>query len=236
VVNGNGYTVQGNGTTGLNITSTDNVTIRNFKISGFWYDIYFESSGNDVVSGNSLTANGFGVDLEHSTSNITIAGNNVSANIAGVWLWASLNNTISGNNVTTGTYGVYLYSSSNNTIIANNLRNNSVGLRLSSASNNLIYHNNFVNNSAHTSVDLTSLGNAWNDSYPSGGNYWDNYTGADLKSGPYQNLTGSDGIGDTLYAIGPLNQDNYPLMNPWTQQAPATQTIGGGGGKIPYLD
>jgi len=32
----------------------------------------------------------------------------------------------------------------------------------------------------------------------------------------YQNETGSDGIGDTPYAIDVNNLDNYPLMSPWT--------------------
>jgi len=34
----------------------------------------------------------------------------------------------------------------------------------------------------------------------------------DLKTGPYQNKTGSDGIGDTPYIIDSSNKDNFPLM------------------------
>jgi len=37
-----------------------------------------------------------------------------------------------------------------------------------------------------------------------------------LHSGPYQNETGNDGIGDTPYVIDENNRDHYPLMNPWT--------------------
>jgi len=52
-----------------------------------------------------------------------------------------------------------------------------------------------------------------------GGNYWSDYTGVDLYSGPYQNETGSDGIGDTPYPIlGDTNEndyDNYPLISPF---------------------
>jgi len=33
-----------------------------------------------------------------------------------------------------------------------------------------------------------------------------------LFSGPYQNVTGSDGIGETPYVIDENNTDNYPLM------------------------
>jgi PKD repeat protein len=41
-----------------------------------------------------------------------------------------------------------------------------------------------------------------------------------LFSGPYQNETGSDGIGDTPYVIDENNLDRYPLMNPWGSGTP----------------
>jgi hypothetical protein len=49
--------------------------------------------------------------------------------------------------------------------------------------------------------------------YPSGGNYWSSYNGTDVYSGPYQNETGSDGIGDTPYPIDANNTDRYPLIH-----------------------
>ncbi|MEM2569530.1 MAG: hypothetical protein QXT67_06305, partial [Candidatus Bathyarchaeia archaeon] len=52
---------------------------------------------------------------------------------------------------------------------------------------------------------------------PSGGNYWSDYTGADLYSGPYQNMTGSDGLGDAPYIIDADNRDRYPLMKPYVE-------------------
>jgi hypothetical protein len=36
-----------------------------------------------------------------------------------------------------------------------------------------------------------------------------------LYSGPCQNETGRDGIGDTPYVIDADNRDNYPLMPPY---------------------
>jgi hypothetical protein len=51
--------------------------------------------------------------------------------------------------------------------------------------------------------------------YPSGGNYWSDYNGKDVYSGPCQNVTGSDGIGDTPYVIDGDNRDNYPIMKPY---------------------
>jgi hypothetical protein len=57
--------------------------------------------------------------------------------------------------------------------------------------------------------------NVWDNSYPSGGNYWSNYTGVDLHSGSDQDETGSDGIGDTVHEIDADNRDRYPLMGPF---------------------
>jgi hypothetical protein len=56
--------------------------------------------------------------------------------------------------------------------------------------------------------------NIWDDGYPSGGNYWSDYNGTDLHSGAYQNVTGSDGMGDTPYVIDMNNLDHYVLFNP----------------------
>jgi len=65
-------------------------------------------------------------------------------------------------------------------------------------------------------AELWDSRNIWDNGYPSGGNYWSNYNGTDLYSGPCQNVTGSDGIGDTPYVIDANNQDNYPLMKPYS--------------------
>jgi hypothetical protein len=54
----------------------------------------------------------------------------------------------------------------------------------------------------------------WDDGYPSGGNYWSDYRHTDMLSGPGQNLSGSDGIGDVSYIIDGDNIDAYPLMAP----------------------
>jgi len=77
-----------------------------------------------------------------------------------------------------------------------------------------VYHNNFINNSQQL-INQGYLNVTYDDGYPSGGNYWSDYTGNDTFSGPYQNETGSDGIGDTPYIIDTNNTDNFPLMYAW---------------------
>jgi hypothetical protein len=57
--------------------------------------------------------------------------------------------------------------------------------------------------------------NFWDHGYPAGGNYWSDYSEPDFYSGPFQNETGGDGIGDAPYVIDVSNIDNYPLINPY---------------------
>jgi len=100
------------------------------------------------------------------------------------------------------TYGIRLSSSSNNTIKDNNIRDTDYGIYLEDSSNNSIYHNNFINNSQHA---YETENNTWDNGYPSGGNYWDDYTGE-----------------DTFYNIsGGTSQDRYPLMN-YINELPAS--------------
>jgi hypothetical protein len=100
----------------------------------------------------------------------------------------------------------------------NNIVSNRLGIYFGySSGSNTIYHNNFANNSQQVSISAISppaWPNVWDDGYPSGGNYWSDYKGTDLKSGQYQNVTGSDGIGDTSYTIEGFMSglDNCPLM------------------------
>ncbi|MDH5771031.1 MAG: Ig-like domain repeat protein, partial [Candidatus Bathyarchaeota archaeon] len=79
--------------------------------------------------------------------------------------------------------------------------------------------------------------NVWDDNYPSGGNYWSNYLGVDLKSGPSQDQPGSDGLGDVPYIIDDYNRDRYPLVlqpeqPPKPQLVSISPTQGGNTGMV----
>jgi len=96
-----------------------------------------------------------------------------------------------------------------------------------SSENNTIYHNNFINNTNH--VNITSGTNLWNQSYPSGGNYWDDFASTDLFSGSNQNISGSDGIYDTSYNISNgIDRDNYTYVHPdgWLNNPPTAEAKG----------
>jgi parallel beta-helix repeat protein len=223
IIDGAGYTVEGTrawGSDGIYLSSIINVTIKNINIKNFqWVGINLRYSSYNSIYGNNVTAtSSIGINLESSNNNIIVENNITANNMIGIVVYDSLNNTISGNNITNHSYyGVALSGSLNNKIFGNNLTNNGYGIYLEfSSNNNLIYHNNFVGNGAKVSTATSYSVSIWDNGYPSGGNYWSLYGGTDLYSGPYQNETGSDGIGDTPYVIGANNTDRYPLMNLWS--------------------
>jgi hypothetical protein len=106
-------------------------------------------------------------------------------------------------------------SSSHNNISLSSITNNYLGILCEPNSNeNAIYHNNFINNTIQTYYHENDY---WDNGYPSGGNYWDDYDGWDALHGPNQDIGGGDGISDTPYNIPwDSNPDRYPLMHPYS--------------------
>ncbi|HWR27278.1 MAG TPA: NosD domain-containing protein [Candidatus Thermoplasmatota archaeon] len=175
----------------------------------------------DVITISADNVNLIGFMIQHSgtaeqNAGIAVNGNNCSIeqntiydNFQGIILKQStkgtqiIDNKISGqgwNGVTLkpGCTGNYILE---NTIIDSFY----AGIGISESSNNYIYHNNFKSN-RHQAYD--NAANIWDDGYPSGGNYWSDYTGSDSDG---------DGIGDISYAIPDgINTDQYPLITPYT--------------------
>jgi parallel beta-helix repeat protein len=170
---------------------------------------------NDIVTPDALVP---GMWIQQSSHN-NISGNTITASGLGIWLDTSCNlNTFSGNRIDAGSYpfpgcyGVEVDSSVGNVFFENCIMKYSVGARLASSSpNNTFYHNNFINNAQQARCNV-SIVYRWDYGYPSGGNYWSDYNGTDVFSGPYQNETGNDGIGDTPYVVNAVNIDHYPLF------------------------
>jgi parallel beta-helix repeat protein len=183
-----------------------------------------DTSGNVIVY-NNLENNYQGISSEGGLNNSLTDNNITDSQEYGIWLIHCDGNTLMGNIIRNSSYylhssGIYLVESFNNTLTRNSFRDNRFGLLLYDSGNNTIQHNNFINNTLQTRFyqswpGTPPLTNTLDNGYPSGGNYWSDYTGVDLYCGPYQNETGSDGIGDTPYVIDVNNSDRYPLMHPW---------------------
>ncbi|MEM3579933.1 MAG: NosD domain-containing protein [Candidatus Bathyarchaeia archaeon] len=184
-----------------------NLTIQNSSPSigcGIYVGRLAEST---TVSNNNVRNNNIGIQMEYSNRN-QICENMISTNNVGILLLDSSGNTIFRNNVKDNHDGIDMYYSIGNVVYENLFSGNDWGVFLFYSSNNIFYHNNFVNNNYDVYAKQTI--NTW--SVNGEGNYWDDYACIDEYHGPYQNTTGSDGIGDSPYKVAEGNVDYYPLM------------------------
>jgi parallel beta-helix repeat protein len=177
-IDGNGYTVQGNGSsdsTGIDLSYLNSVTVKNTNIEGFDYGLFLNNTQNAVIMANNLTSNSAGINL-YTSSNNSINRNLVTNNRIGIWIQysssyndiiennisrntdlvgiaitvSSNSNNISGNNITANDCeGIKLASVSGNNISGNNIAHNKqTGIHLVQSSGNIILRNSIIGNSA----------------------------------------------------------------------------------------
>jgi len=213
----------------LGIVSSENITVRDLKLSGNAEGLLLVQATNTIVDNVSLYRNSVGVFIE-SSNKITIrysdiydnngSGNivvmnsrgvNVSNNIIrdsseeGIVFGAS-NGVIERNLITNVHTGIMIGLTMGPSDISNNaLVGNKRGLYIFSTNQLLVYHNNFLENDVQVSFGTECYDNLWDYGYPPGGNYWNDYNGTDSNG---------DGIGDNPYVINMDNRDRYPLVVP----------------------
>jgi nitrous oxidase accessory protein NosD len=199
-----------------------------------------------VIGGNEFTDNQCGVGVSWS-GDVIVMGNNMTRNRAGIAVHDSrpvsiLSNRIQGyNNPTQPDTGISLFAVDRGLVKANVVWDNAI-VRVDQGSagtliafNNvtrdygpallgdlvqgaLFHHNSFV--SPPPTASVTGSGNQFDDGYPSGGNFWSDYSGVDQCSGPAQDVCPDpDGIGDTGFSVGGPSSDvdRYPLMRPFVR-------------------
>ena len=225
---------------GIQMAYVDDVVIVNTNVSDSTYGILFVHSSDLALEGNDVWNHAFGMTFAYSSyatvannsiktdhaessqwghgvgpsrsSHIFITSNEISRSAEAIHVYRSNNVTISHNELHWNKgEGVRSWVSENVTVECNNMSNNGLGIRLFDSDRYHIFHNNILNNTIQAR-DHTAT-NQWDDGYPSGGNYWSDYTGVDICSGPRQDICPDpDGIGDTPYFIDADSQDTYPLM------------------------
>ena len=216
------FSVRNGGGTYAGISlSSKGTQLRNNVLSKNWCGIRLESgSAGNLIANNTIMDNLNGISGE-LCSNTRIIGNVLMDNTLGIRIGShSTNNTIAFNNIRDHwSEGLSIWQSNYNVFFGNNITGNNqgghwAGITIGGSSSNTFFHNNIVDNGRQ--VDLQGdATNTWDHGYPLGGNYWSDYTGTDLYQGSYQNITGSDGIGDKEYIINERNIDRYPLTCPW---------------------
>jgi parallel beta-helix repeat protein len=222
-----------NSTRGIEITgdSNNNSVMNNTLINATSIAIYLGSAHNGTVENNNITKSKIGIRVGDSlkSSNHTIANNTINRCEIGISAGRGTKDSlIVGNRIGLNEKGIYLGFNvafdSNTTIIQNDIAYNSVyGMLLENVSETLVYHNNFFNNAIQALNDNGT--NAWDNGYPSGGNFWSDYGGIDVKNGPIQDQMGADGIGDTPYNFNWSSMDRYPLTEKSTGMVSAPRSI-----------
>jgi len=179
------------------LSKTHYSTITNNKIISWSYGLMVRDSNYNIISGNYITDCYYdGIRFGFYSEDLLCKYNVIKDNI-----------------ITENGIGININDqSNNNSIYCNNISLNDYGINIKYPSSSI--DNNFYHNNLYNGVNAFDGGfNFWNISYPSGGNYWDNYKDEDVDG---------DGIGDTPINIsgGTGNKDYFPLMYPWGEQRP----------------
>ena len=221
ILDGGGFALQGAGIWGtppaINLTCS-NVTVQNFYIIKWDVGILGAYNSNTIAN-NNITKSERAIAIYADNYNVT--GNYVANNLYGVRIQGN-SNSISKNQIMNNSIGFWITCSAGNLIAANNIEIHEEIAINTDYGGFQIYHNNFINNNIHNPLLLTAYDTLnetgitlppWDNGYPSGGNYWSDYTSR------YSNATEIDnsGIGNIPYVISssPHVVDRYPLTAPY---------------------
>jgi parallel beta-helix repeat protein len=229
ILDGAGFTIDGtaaSGTTGVyvyNSTNTlRNVTVKNLKVTDWYYGIYYVKTQNGTLSRDTASSNIYGILLSQSSYN-NLTHNTASLNNPGIMLYQSSYNSLTNNTAISNAYGIDLSSSSFNMITGNNASGNSdngiILFAFGFTGNYNIIYNNYFNNINNSRI--LSLPNTWNTTRKPGmniiggsylgGNFWAKPDGTGFSQTCADN--NSDEICDSPYVLSGNNIDYLPLAN-----------------------
>ncbi len=152
-LDGNGYKIEGVYPQNFNpgpfqngvlIDGKTGVTVRNLQVVGFNSGIHLIDSNENMIKENSLTNNGYSIQLDSSHNNEISSNTLVSKNATGINLDRSNGNEIVGNEQSGASYGLVASNSNSGTIKDNTFKSNrNTGLYLIGVSGYLIEGNTF---------------------------------------------------------------------------------------------
>ncbi len=200
---------------GIQIAYCANATVSDCNISMQKRGLQVAYSTDVVIEKDFAAQDDDGFEILDSShfliSNCTASGNN----FVGVDLESSDNGTLDGNRMISSGTGIFMFDCDQINLTMSRIGANDIGAWVDRSTSVLVYHNDFLYNTIQAQTQIPPEC-AWNDTYPTGGNFWSDYTGPDHKSGPAQTSPLPDGIGDDPFVVGTYVTDYYPLMNPVT--------------------
>ncbi|MCI4323433.1 MAG: right-handed parallel beta-helix repeat-containing protein [Thermoplasmata archaeon] len=183
----------------------------------------FEPQSLSVIDDNDAAhSTGYGINVTDANDGgtVTLQDNNASGSSGSALVYnhtqADSGEAIIGNNFSSS-HRIVINDSYFLEIVDNDLLDDS-SIVINDTDLFEFYHNDVDSAGFNGTGSEMTIGTTWNAPYPIGGNYWTGYTGTDDFSGPAQNITGSDGIGDTPFPIPHASAgtvDEYPLMHMW---------------------
>ncbi len=251
VVDGAGYSLQGNGTisglyikvtkTGIDLTGRTNVTVKGIQISGYQYGFIIKGSDYVTLSGNTLSQNTQGIFLTGSAFT-SILGNLITQNSQGIIVTdGSSNSKISDNSILANHGdGVWLNYTNGNIIYRNNISNNTsnylpAGILLDSGLNNLITGNALDGDLFGVHInglsEVVVVGNTFTNCERSA-------RGDDASGGIFY-MNNFNNIHPNVFDNGNNSWDNGTVGNYWsnyTQEYPDAKEVDSlGTGDVPYV-
>src|SRR6266568_192287 len=229
IENSDHVTVSGNniaGEPGIQVNASAFLDISNNRVVG----IIMSSCSNIAIQRNQVGV-GSGASPPWAVGLNACSGVNIVANDIAGWgpsladqdelikISLSANVTITGNTLSNAITAMDFLRSSNISVNDNTVQSNAQGVVLDKTTSVRVSHNNFLDNMVQA-IDTNLAQNAWDNGYPSGGNYWSDYAAVDNCSGPSQDVCPNpDGITDQPRSIAPTlagyGIDRYPLMKPF---------------------
>ncbi|HOO53398.1 MAG TPA: NosD domain-containing protein [Methanothrix sp.] len=171
---------------GIDVTSNDNIITGN-AVNGNSYGVRLDSSSNNTISSNSAINNTYnGLLLWSANSNIILKNEATGSIYDGILLWSANNNNVSGNTATgNDRSGIGIWSSSDNIITGNTAGNNNEGICLIESSGNTVTGNTATDNSGFGIVLDSSSDN---------NNVSGNTASDNRDTGIYLNITSDNNI------------------------------------------
>ena len=199
----------------IQIEQSQNCNINGNKIVNSGNGIWLHFSSNNLIEGNAIWDNYYGIDITENSTRNFIRNNDINSSHYGIrFSYRNVQNTIvSANNITSAYCGLFYYFTSQNYVVGNYIAFNNDAAHFVGSQSNVLHHNNFVDNSRDISKDSSHYDNImvaksinfWDDRTE--GNYWSKYFDYWNKNG-----IGNNGIGTLPYELNEFNKDNYPLL------------------------